>query len=779
MASDYYAIKFKLNTIVNDPKLLVIINNWVLKENKIIFEAMNLLNNYIFYCLDNNLSIQIDTTLIRQCCMLIINPKNKIGRIKTNFAKPDLTDKTEEEIIIINKKYDDTKENYKKKGEINKARVEPLKLAFDKYFPKDNIEVFKNESGITIPIELFSNTFFANIENHLQLNYFKFQLRYLICIVKNKLLAHKLDDYQISTISRYIQKCITLNENIDFICNDKFPELIFSKIKKNVKKIINEQIKLILIKRSNYADLKITAETSMYYKKSYEQTNLKSSNNEVIKYFAIMSKYLCDYKEKSFSIIPQISLGYQHITFDERIMSDIYNEWKSEKITRKVFMENYTKYFNEMFNINIKSKKFYKKGYIPKVLSTDGYSVSVMFTIKKKDDIKNKKNAVKVKKTVKKKALINEVEKVNLSTLNKGIALKNGMYDADKIICSEEYLKLYHKKGVDSGNKYMIAQVSEAERSTIITKGYYNEISHINLNKRKIDKFIKEDKMDEIYKELSETTRQTTNNNMYNKYVLLMRKHNKLIWAFYGRDDVRELKYDTYINKRSAICKIVRELVPGVKGGKKRKHKNKKNKKNERGEQRKHKKDEYFDAYKHKKVKELPTMIAFGKGNGSLTINNTKGCSSHGPIKRIVNALSKVCLVILTNEDYSSQMCCKCEHKLTHTKVIEDINNKKIKKEEDKKKEYDTYKTKMERIEEGKKLRTEIKEETNIKTKKEKEKRMTELKVEYQCYKLCCCKNKECGHKLWHRDINAAKNMITIMIRQLTNKPLGVFEKKK
>ena len=91
---------------------------------------MNLLNNYIFYCLDNNLTIQIDTTLIRQCCMLIINPKNKIGRIKTNFAKPDLTDKTEEEIIIINKKYDDTKENYKKKGEINKARLEPLKLAF-------------------------------------------------------------------------------------------------------------------------------------------------------------------------------------------------------------------------------------------------------------------------------------------------------------------------------------------------------------------------------------------------------------------------------------------------------------------------------------------------------------------------------------------------------------------------------------------------------------------------------------------------------------------------
>jgi transposase len=32
---------------------------------------------------------------------------------------------------------------------------------------------------------------------------------------------------------------------------------------------------------------------------------------------------------------------------------------------------------------------------------------------------------------------------------------------------------------------------------------------------------------------------------------------------------------------------------------------------------------------------------------------------------------------------------------------------------------------------------------------------------------------------LWHRDINAAINMITIMTRTLTNKPLGAFEKKK
>ena len=221
------------------------------------------------------------------------------------------------------------------------------------------------------------------------------------------------------------------------------------------------------------------------------------------------------------------------------------------------------------------------------------------------------------------------------------------MYDADNITCSDEYLNKYHKKGIDSGNQNMIYQVSEAERSTIITKGYYNEISHINLNKRKQDELIKDCKMNDIYKELSDTSRTTTKYQDYNKYVLIVRKYSQDIWTFYGRDDVRGLKYDTYVNKRSAICKIVRELVPGVRGGKRKKEREDNDKEGEiineekglsfqdysasgkhKGEHRKHRRDAYFDADKHNKIKGLPTMIAFGKGNGSLTINNTKGCTS-------------------------------------------------------------------------------------------------------------------------------------------------------
>ena len=72
--------------------------------------------------------------------------------------------------------------------------------------------------------------------------------------------------------------------------------------------------------------------------------------------------------------------------------------------------------------------------------------------------------------------------------------------------------------------------------------------------------------------------------------------------------------------------------------------------------------------------------------------------------------------------------------------------------------EDETYITRMKRISDGRRLRMKIKLGGRLKSRNEKA--LAKLRVEYECYKLCCCKNKECGHKLWHRDTNAAINMI-------------------
>ena len=455
----YTAIKMKIDNIC-DPLLVDIFNEWVDKESRIILEGMNLLNNYLFYCIDNHIDYDINTTLLRQCCIMIINPATKIGRIKSNFRKPIL--KKGMSIFMINKIMGDYREKiarYKKIGEENRNRTETLRIAYNEYFPDKGLEKFKNEKCLTQPIENFSETFMANIQNHTVLRYFQYQLRYLTSIAKNKLINSDMSDEQLSIISRYIQKRINLNENIDFEYNDKFSSNLYISIQIIVEQIIEEQIELLTIERPTYKELNLTKDNNYFYKKNYVSI-LKCNTNNILKYYVLLSKYLTDNKEKSFSVLPQLSLGYQHIMFDERTLYTIYNTWKKRdpsvtgfvNLTAKVFQSKFSYYYDEMFNIKKKCVRCYKQGFRPSMISTDGFSASIIFK-------HNSKKVVKQSKKIKE-----DQPKIDISKLNKGKPLRSGIYDADCIICPEEYLDLYYKKGWDTGNNNMIYQVSEAER---------------------------------------------------------------------------------------------------------------------------------------------------------------------------------------------------------------------------------------------------------------------------------------------------------------------------
>ena len=769
----YRSIKFKLPTIINDPNLFNIIGRYVTKENKIITEGMNLLNNYVYYCHDHTFRSRLDTTIIRQSCMLIINPLAHIGIIKKNFKEPDLTDKSDDEIIKILEKHEEHKKNCAIIGQENVERTQILEDAYNNYFldsySRFDIEIFQEEPGLTLPIEIFSQTFMANIENHLVHKYFQFQLRYLTLIIKDKLSKFDLTNKQTCMITTYIQKCINIDEKIDFICNDIFSDDLYLNIKKNVDEIIKEQSECLKIKRATYNDLLLTKENDQFYKKHYEKI-LKESLDEIIEYYFVMSKYLTDKKVKSFSILPQLSLGYQHIVFDERSLATIYSKWKKIDLSVAKFKANFLDYFNQMFNIKRKCKRCYKQGYTPKNISTDGYSVTVLFVYKDKIK-KTKKTRNASKKTD------DQPEKINLETLNNGMPLMSGIYDADNIECSIEYIEQYQLKAIDTGNKRLASQMSEAYKSTIITNAYYNEISHNNLNYKKKMKMMKAAGMDDINKELAKTTRITTDHIEYNKYVNITRKFNNRIWSFYNQTKLKHLKYDSYVKKREAICKIARELVPRIRKEKVKKRKRKKKSKDKR---RQHRKGAYFDKEVHDRIKNLPTMIAFGKGNGSLTIENTKGSSAHGPIKKLIEYLMRICLVILVDEFMSSQLCCMCHTKLVHSKVIEDISKKKQDTELKKKQMDDTYITRMDRIKKGRELKKELdsereKENPSDQKIEKLQKELKEQNVFYECYRLCSCKN---CHKLWHRDINAPINIGGIMVRKLTGQPLGAFSRK-
>jgi hypothetical protein len=121
---EYKTFKFKAMSIVNNVNTTYILKKYTSQLNKFIQSGIFLFNSYVLHCLSNNLDIILDSTIIRQCCMLFIDPNKKMGLVKQKFKKPDFTDKSENEIKELENKFANKCENIKNKGLINKKRLD-------------------------------------------------------------------------------------------------------------------------------------------------------------------------------------------------------------------------------------------------------------------------------------------------------------------------------------------------------------------------------------------------------------------------------------------------------------------------------------------------------------------------------------------------------------------------------------------------------------------------------------------------------------------------------
>ena len=410
------------------------------------------------------------------------------------------------------------------------------------------------------------------------------------------------------------------------------------------------------------------------------------------------------------------------------------------------------------------------------------------------------------------------------------VNMKNGLYEADELTCTTEILDTYDVIGVDPGGSPMAYFYSESGAETIVHKMEYFDLAHITKNTKLMSKMmntplckIKNEPltddtitMQTINTQLSLTTYKTSNMVKYMEYVSMIRKYWILIWKFYSQNSILNMKFDTYTNKQKAIAEMVRRIIERLK-----------DKKNV---------DKYcedsFDEIQFNK----PKLIAFGKGNGSMTITNTKGSSSKGPIKMLANELSKHFPVILVGEDYTSQLCCLCGEQMEAVPTYHFPSEEKIYKnsEDVYKKEYTKISneksldclSKYEKhehamimkekyirstfngIEETKKLREEINKmkKNKIENKKEieeKEKKVSKLGYYKNCYKLRRCvrnhdivvemteakESKESEEseepkkvrrkcKMFERNKNASKNMIKVMQSIIIEGNRGMYIKK-
>lgn len=331
--------------------------------------------------------------------------------------------------------------------------------------------------------------------------------------------------------------------------------------------------------------------------------NLKKNYIDVLKYYHKILTYLETNNKKRFSLLPQLSLNLSHVRFDSRFISTIYDNFqtKENKVGIKYFEANYKDYYKQCFNLD--KLKAYKSAN-PISFTTNGYSVCVNFEIPKlinnNDNIKNDSIA--------------EITKINLNEEQKNKKFKRGLFEANNSYASEETLKKYHKIGLDPGSKTLAHCVSETGKQIIIKKGYYNEISHITRNNKKMKNNIKKGNIQQVYDELGKISyKKTIKLEEYNKFIIIIRENWNNIYNFYKKNSIQKLEFDSYRNKKKAINKLIRKISP--KYGKKFTF-NKKSK-------------PLCSQKEFKKIIKKPVMVAFGKGNGKTTISNLR---NSGPL---------------------------------------------------------------------------------------------------------------------------------------------------
>lgn len=226
---------------------------------------------------------------------------------------------------------------------------------------------------------------------------------------------------------------------------------------------------------------------------------------------------------------------------------------------------------------------------------------------------------------------VKEAEKIPLT-----VNMSNGIYYATNLTCTAEILNEYDIVGFDMGNTQMVDYSSESCIHSLVNKMEYYDLAHILADTKLMQEMMREcvyqikDKngkvtgmtsIEQINTELSLNTYKTTDIDKYMKYVKIIRKYWDIVWDFNSQKSILNRKFSASTYKQKAIAEIVQRII--------KKLKNKDN-------IDKYRKNEFSEDKINK-----PKLIAFGMGNGTMTISNTKGSSPKESINMLIKELSK------------------------------------------------------------------------------------------------------------------------------------------
>jgi hypothetical protein len=269
----------------------------------------------------------------------------------------------------------------------------------------------------------------------------------------------------------------------------------------------------------------------------------------------------------------------------------------------------------------------------------------------------------------------------------------------------------------------------DTDDSYRITKGYYNEISHITRNRKKKMKLINDnDALVIAHRALANGAKRTGLLAYYVQYIAQIAVSWNVLWSFALNMKVAAIKYDNYVHERIAISRICREIINKNDGDK-------------------------------------PSLIIMGSGNGSMTINNTRNSSAHGPIKRIIYELARLVPVIMADEYRTSKACNRCTSNLTYPKMHHRRKFRRIIRED------------LQVVLQNKQHYEHLKRHHDLR------KIQNSTLVNRKVHGLCCCQSKI--HKdengvnrsvVMNRDNNSSKCIFIAARGRITGKPLPAFQ---
>jgi hypothetical protein len=693
--------KVFLKQTLKHPSTQPIIDNSICKLSKIAYVTGMMFWYYISFCLINKLDFTITEKLLNRCTNMILIGSKPIGDVDT-------------EIVTLKDVYRRHKETFDKVPQYNFL-------------------------GATRPMEYFNTGFLANIINHVQVNFYKFQKRYVKAYVEwflrktfksypNASLEKPLKGKQVAVLVWLVQR--TLNKSSEEIETDNkmMPPELLEKLLPHIKTMISkllERLPEVLRDKVNHSNLKKNLSTS-------------------IRYFYHMSRVLTKLDKKSFSPVPRIGLHRHHFRFDSKYLCRIYNDWgrsmedpetkdQQKPIGKTEFEKDYMWYRDQMFDFT----KFYdsKKKPPPITFSTDAVSVSITLpgladvgkTLlqqrKERAEKSYAKRAIKVKK---KKSVKVKPKKDRIISFDKELP-KNGLFEAADVRASDKTLERVGIYGIDPNNKAMLACVKDNGDRVVVTKGEYNELSHITLNRKKKEKILEASpEIVKINAELSEFCIKSSSAIAYNGYIDVVVNNWDTLWDYHLNPKLAQLDYDTYHHSKLAVAKLCRKIVG------------------------------------RKKNRKKPIILAIGKGAGNMTINNTKNSSAHGPIKRFIMALQLLVIVLLVDEYNTSKICSGC-----YERIKQGYTHHRMK-----------YRTLMKKLLVN---NPDLAKKSYAYKKRLLGPEKMQIVVKRESHGLCCCQNRIPlrAHRNWNRDHNSSRNMIDVAKRLLAGKDRGPYARPK